>query len=61
MGMLPNQASELNNDRNSCTYWKILTKKMRFFGARFTLKISIYWRQGAFRTIIESVGLNGFF
>ena len=27
------------------TFWKNLTKKLRFFGSRFPLKISIYWRQ----------------
>ena len=27
------------------TFWKVLTKKSRFFGARSLLKISIYWRQ----------------
>ena len=27
------------------TFWKILAEKLRFFGARSPLKISIYWRQ----------------
>ena len=27
------------------TFWKILTKKLRFFGARSPLQISNYWRQ----------------
>ena len=27
------------------TFWKILTKKSRFFGARFPLNFCIYWRQ----------------
>ena len=27
------------------TFWKILTEKLRFFGARSPLKISVYWRQ----------------
>ena len=26
-------------------FWKIRTKKSRFFGARSPLKVSIYWRQ----------------
>ena len=38
------------------TFWKILTKKLLFFGARSPLKISKYWRQGAFRKFLGSVG-----
>ena len=36
------------------TFWKTLTKKLRFFGTRFPLKISIDWHEGAFRKILRS-------
>ena len=36
------------------TFWKIFTKKLRFFGA-LSLKISIYWRRRLFRKILGSV------
>ena len=37
-------------------FWKILTKKLRFFGERSPLKISIHWRaKVALKKIIGSV------
>ena len=35
------------------TFWKILTEKLRFFGARSPLKISIYWRQRRLQKIFR--------